>query len=338
MTIKQLNDGVKVNWMQVTIIEKVTTTKYIVADGTGLAMMEIPDEFSKYVEVGKGVKLVKPKKCGEDRIACDKRFSPMKSQSIKVGALDQDKLASLRNLPSVNDQIMEGTNFKTITEDYENNSIISKIPVYVTTVSRLIESKYGNYRICNLRDRASESMAINLYSPHVDKLEANQVYVIRKVKKITMKTDGTVRLATLKHSQIGNGSKEENNQFQNVRIAEKSVEGFCIMFSNMSTYIACPLHLTKLDQNMTCAGCEKSIPEDKAIIDFHCLLQVEDPNDETIKSILVFRRLLNIQLKTSTETEVNEVMEEEVVGKMLKVDYNTQNEEDDVAVKVTVLK
>ena len=32
-------------------------------------------------------------------------------------------------------------------------------------------------------------MAINLYSPHVDKLEANQVYVIRKVKKITMKTD-----------------------------------------------------------------------------------------------------------------------------------------------------
>ena len=71
---------------------------------------------------------------------------------------------------------------------------------------------------------------------------------------------------------------------------------------------------------------------------FHCLLQVEDPNDETIKSILVFRRLLNIQLKTSTETEVNEVMEEEVVGKMLKVDYNTQNEEDDVAVKVTVLK
>ena len=71
---------------------------------------------------------------------------------------------------------------------------------------------------------------------------------------------------------------------------------------------------------------------------FHCLLQVEDPNDGTIKSVLVFWRLLNIQLKTSTETEVNEVMEEEVVGKMLKVDYNTQNEEDDVAVKVTVLK
>ena len=60
MTIKQLNDGVKVNWMQVTIIEKVTTTKYIVADGTGLAMMEIPDKFSNYIEVGKCAKLVKP--------------------------------------------------------------------------------------------------------------------------------------------------------------------------------------------------------------------------------------------------------------------------------------
>ena len=67
MTIEQLNDGVKVNWMQVTV----KTTKYIVDYGTGLAMMEIPDEFSKYVEVGKGVKLVKPKKCGEDRIVCD---------------------------------------------------------------------------------------------------------------------------------------------------------------------------------------------------------------------------------------------------------------------------
>ena len=71
MTIKQLMDGVKVNWIQVTIIEQVTACKYIVADTTGIAAMEVPEEFIKYIEVGKGVKLVKPGKHGEDFIACD---------------------------------------------------------------------------------------------------------------------------------------------------------------------------------------------------------------------------------------------------------------------------
>ena len=337
MTIKQLMDGIKVNWIHVNIIEEVTLTKYIVGDASGLALMEIPEVFNKCMEVGKGVKLVKPSKIIDNVIACDKRFNPMKTKAMKLDTPDQDKIDQLKNLRIPTVQLNDDIKFKTIENDIENNATISKILVYVTTVSRPIESKYGCYRICNLRDTSSDSMAVNLYAPHVDKLEANEVHVIKKLKKITMKTDQSIRLTTTKYSQIEKGSQEEKDLFQNVQIADKMVQGCCIMFTNMSSYYACSKHLSKLDQYMTCMGCEKTIKVEDAIVDFHCMLQIEDNEDSTVKSILVFKRLLNVDLKTSGEEEIEERMDECIVGKIIKVDYNTRYEDDDVAVKVTVI-
>ena len=336
MTIKQLMDGVKVNWIQVTIIEQVTACKYIVADTTGIAAMEVPEEFSKYIEVGKGVKLVKPGKHGEDFIACDKRFNPMKTKSMKLGKQDQKKINSLKELLASTVKNHDDTTFKDI-QNAHDNTIINKVVVYVTTVSRPIESKYGCYRICNLRDASSDSMAINMYSPHVDKLEANEVYVIQKLKKITMKTDGTTRLVTNKQSQIQKGVQEERDKFKNVNIADKMVQGCCVMFTNMSSYNACSKHLTKVDQYLTCLGCEKTLGKDEMITDFHCMLQIEDNEESTMKSILAFRRLLNVDVQDMNEQEIDEIIEKNMVGKILRIDYNTVREDDDVAVKVTVI-
>ena len=141
MTIQQLLSGVRVNWIQVNIIEQITATKFIVGDATGLALMEIPEEFSKYVEVGKGIKLVKPSKIGNDRIACDKRFTPMKTKEVKIKKPKEETINSLRNLGAVNIQQADDSKFKDI-ENTHDNDIIAKILVYVVTVSRPIESKY----------------------------------------------------------------------------------------------------------------------------------------------------------------------------------------------------
>ena len=205
------------------------------------------------------------------------------------------------------------------------------------TVSRPIESKYGCYRICNLRDTSSDQMAINLYAPHVDKLAANEVCVMKRLKKITMRTDGTTRLCTNKQSEIRTGSQEERDMFKNVKIADKIVEGCCIMFSNMSLYNACSKHMTKLDQYMTCLGCQKTLSGEEAIVDFHCMLQIEDLENSAIESILVFRRLIKIDIHETDEKDIEAIIENEVVGKRLKIDYNTPHEEDNVAVKVTVI-
>ena len=282
MTIKQLMDGVKVNWIQLTIIEEVTATKFIVGDSTGIAIMEIPEEFCKHIEVGKGVKLVKPSKLATDQITCDKRFNPMRTKAIRIDDPDQKKIELLKKLIASDVQLHDDTKFLDI-ENAHVNTIIDKVVVYVTTVSRPIESMFGYYRICNLRDQSRDSMIVNMYSPHVDKLESNEVYVMKKLKKITMKTDETTRLVTSKHSQIRKGSEAEKELFKNVQIAEKVVQGNCIMFTNLSSYNACVKHLIKLDQYMTCLRCQKTLTKEEIITDFHCMLQIEDIEDSDMK-------------------------------------------------------
>ena len=79
MTIKQLLDGVQVKWLHVNIIEKVSLNQYIVGDSTGLAIMEVSS--GKHVEVGQGLKLIKPRKDEDDSIVADDKFTPMKTKS-----------------------------------------------------------------------------------------------------------------------------------------------------------------------------------------------------------------------------------------------------------------
>ena len=76
------------------------------------------------------------------------------------------------------------------------------------------------------------------------------------------------------------------------------------MFTNLSSYNACVKHLTKLDEYMTCLGCQKTLRKEEMVTDFHCMLQIEDIEDLTIKSILVFRKLVNIDVKDTDEQEI----------------------------------
>ena len=81
MTIQDLIDGVKVNWIHVNVIEQLSPTRYIVGDATGLAIMEVASDHVENVEVAKGVKLTKPSKVDVDEIVSDKRFNPMKTKA-----------------------------------------------------------------------------------------------------------------------------------------------------------------------------------------------------------------------------------------------------------------
>ena len=99
MTIQQLLDGVKVNWIHVKVIEKLSETHYIVGDATGLAVMETTEAHQKYVEVGQGLKLIKPKKIETDIIGGDQRFSPMKTKPIVLPKLNPKRMAKLQSAP-----------------------------------------------------------------------------------------------------------------------------------------------------------------------------------------------------------------------------------------------
>ena len=129
MTIKKIIDGEKINWLQVTIIELLSPSMYIVGDKTGIAVMEIPQEFSKYLEVGKGIKLVRPSKLDDDLISFDKKFSPMKTKAVKVVSHDVKKITALKNkmmkIKDVEKQ-SDSKQFKDI-ENAVDNTIIDKM-------------------------------------------------------------------------------------------------------------------------------------------------------------------------------------------------------------------
>ena len=62
MTIFQLLKGEKVNFLQVNVLKQISLTHYIVADKTGLAIMSTDEQANQFIEIGKGLKMVKPSK------------------------------------------------------------------------------------------------------------------------------------------------------------------------------------------------------------------------------------------------------------------------------------
>ena len=190
MTIQQLLDGVKVNWIHVNVIEKLSETHYIIGDATGLAVMETTATHQKYIEVGQGLKLIKPKKIETDVIGGDQRFNPMKTKPMALPNLNPKRMAKLQSAPKPDCKQIDHIDFETIQNDYPENSIVSKTLMYVVNVSRLIDGNFGKYRICNIRDTKSHALTLSLYEPHVEKLQDDQVYSMTKVRKTIMKNDG----------------------------------------------------------------------------------------------------------------------------------------------------
>ena len=87
---------------------------------------------------------------------------------------------------------------------------------------------------------------------------------------------------------------------------------------------------------MTCMVCQRKLSETETKVDFHCVVQMED-DESNITSILVFKRLLQIDIQDTTDDDTEAIIEEHLVGKNWKIDYNTKNENDAVAVKLTVI-
>ena len=90
MAIQILIDGVKLTWIHVNVIEELSPSRFIVGDRTGLAIMEIAPGHEKHVEIGQGIRLLKPNKITEDEISFDNKFTPMKTKP------DDAKIAAFR--------------------------------------------------------------------------------------------------------------------------------------------------------------------------------------------------------------------------------------------------
>ena len=82
MTILKLMNGEKVNFLQLNVLKEINSTQFIVGDQTGMAILTTDHDNAKWIEVGKGLKMVKPAKLDENRITCHPKFCPMKTKSL----------------------------------------------------------------------------------------------------------------------------------------------------------------------------------------------------------------------------------------------------------------
>ena len=340
MTIEHLINGGKVTFLHVNVLKEISKFQFIVGDKTGLALLTVPGESSSNIEVGKGLKIMKPSKVNDQLIASHPKFNPMKTKSLEI-TVDQDVMDHLEKVSNVTSQVDKGISFNQIECDYGETAMIDSVLVYVTSKSRIIEGKFGNYQICNIVDHEGSNFSINLYKQHVDKLDANQVYKLQKVKKTTIQTDTGIRMATTNLTKIHKATPDQIDVFSDVKIADKKIDGTCVMFNDFNYYKSCKKHSTKIDEDGKCYSCG-DLGKDGSRPDFRCTLIIEnskddDEEDESFTSIVVFMRHLDIEVTDDNDEErIIEILEENIVGKRVEVHYNVISEENNVAVKVAV--
>ena len=255
MTIQKLLRGEQVNVLQVNVLKEISSTQFIVGDVTGLAMMNIEENAQKkQIEVGKGLKLMKPQKLGENMIGCHAKFKPMKTKAAGL-KVDYKKIDEMEALNLNLNPITPGTPFQEIVDNYGENANIDDVLAYVTTVSRLIDGKYGTYQICNIKDCHGTPLTINLYKENTGKLNPNTVYRIKNIKKTTIQTNSSLRMGTTTITTIREASEAEAKLFANTMIADKKIDAECAMFNEFSYYKSCSQHHTKLTENGHCKVC-----------------------------------------------------------------------------------
>lgn len=338
MTILQILNGESVNMLQVNVLKEINPTQFVVGDQTGLALLTVQENGTKFIEVGKGVKMVKPSKVDKKVIQAHPKFNPMKTKAmmmdINYDEVDKFEASNTKTAPA-----NKGIMFSQVEEDFGDNAVIAEVIVYVTSTSRKIDGKFGPYQICNIVDCDGSQAAINLYKSFIDKLEANKVYRIEKLKKTTIKSsDEKLRLGTTNFTKITEVSKSEAALFDDVKIADEKLEGICIMFNNLDLYQCCKKHNSKLDDDGCCSQCGHLENNNKKV-DFRCslVIEVDDHEGDNLREIVIFKRHLKLEITEGDDEEkLIDILENFIVGKTCTVHFNKVGEDNNIAVKVTI--
>ena len=96
--------------------------------------------------------------------------------------------------------------------------------------------------------------------------------------------------------------------------------------------------MTKLTANNECLGCEKLINEENIVTDFRFNIEVEDDPNTEMTPIIVHRKHIKSILKDLTNENIEDKIEETLIGKEITVNYDLSNFEENVAVSIVISK
>ena len=332
MSLKNFLEGQKLpgNTLIVSIIKKLQPFKFIAGDSSGLALLKIAENQEKDIQVGMTVKLIKPDAIDNQTIQSNKSFKPMKSKDkIKLTPTEED-LSKFEVKEEKNQIKNDLTTFQFIKEN-QSQIHFSHLTILVTNVSRIIETNSGKYQIVAIMDINSEKTSINLYDPNIGKLQFGEIYNITKVKKKMLRKDQAteLRLLTTKFTKISEANEEDKGKFENVKLADKQIQGIIVGFGEINSYKSCEKHWNKLDEDDLCPKCES--PPTKVKIDFNTDLYIQDSSTGDIKSFIIFKR----QITTISNGDDHNIIEgklTELEGTSCQVEFDETENDDQVII------
>ena len=149
MTIEAVIEEGNIKILTVQILEVINPAVMIVGDTSGVVLLKLANhddpKVLRCVEEGKGLKLLKPYLVDPDVISHDEKFSPQPTRAVQVNiATDDERLEELREKA---DDIKptKGTSFKDM-KGMAKNSSVNALFTFCTSISRIIEGKYGEYK------------------------------------------------------------------------------------------------------------------------------------------------------------------------------------------------
>ena len=321
------------NFISLAMVKKITSEKYIVGDASCLGLLEIKKN-GKEMKIGTGIKLVKPIRINEYTLQCNPHFSPVKT-------LEFDNIAPKNK----EIQVIEGkVEISTDDEAKDNNlnfekirkmppkTTIQNVSFLVINASRIIQTKSGQYQICGIKDIDSNKISINLYDKFISKLEVGSIITAKKISNFLLKKEGEyiARLQTTKFSILSEASPKTKLAFKNVKLADNSVSGIILGFTNISCYFSCAKHWNKIDEDEMCPVCGGKPQETKFDFKAEVLVENEEEKDN-VKAFLLFKRAAAMVTTESNEDEVEATLAK-YEGKKCTVEHDDTDEDDKIVI------
>ena len=230
-------EGHKVLSIELNVLKNLGKNYLVVADDSGqtivLDMNKKEGKSEDKVDIvteGSRIKMIKPQVSGNDL----KVISPDKFKVINMGqSKGNTKVCKEEDMKKYQDYVNKQRNVKGTTlndtEKIGKNIMIPEMSVFIVSVSRTIEGKYGDYQIVNFKDLAGNKGTLNLYGNKVGQMEPGRMYTMKKfVKSGIAKSEGEYTRLALKYGSLNEAEESVSKMFVDIKLGEQVIDGTVI--------------------------------------------------------------------------------------------------------------
>ena len=314
--------------LKIHIIKKINGSNYIGGDDSKLVHIKQTVSNFGELEEDNSYSFIKPQKENENTVALNPKFKPSKVNKIETSKTITDA-DELETQIVVEKNETDGETLETI-EKKSAKTKITKITVKCISISRIIHTAYGEYRIAKIRDTENNKGDINLNKHCKNKMEVDKIYHLENIKTTDYKNEDSEfrRLATMPTTIIRQVSKMEESKFSHMTLGDEKAIGSCVGIGKVFAYYGCKNCWKKVEPDaQLCARCNKST-EDRCM-EFSAELYIEI--EEEIMTAQGFKRQFpGEKIETVEEDEITELLENRVVGKKIEFEYNEGEKNDEI--------